>query len=156
MKTVNQHRTNPKQLVLEITEGLFLENLDEVVTKMKQIKALGFSFSIDDFGTGYSSLSYLKQLPIDELKIDRSFVIALEEQGLSQSLVETIYAVATQMQLRVVAEGVETNEQANLLNTLPAIVQQGYLHGKPDLAEHWLERWQSKPEPSTELASAPQ
>lgn len=143
MAIVHKHQVNPKQLILEITEGLFLENLTEVIAKMNEIKALGFSFSIDDFGTGYSSLSYLKQLPIDELKIDRAFVIALAEQGLAQSLVETIYAVATRMQLRVVAEGVETSEQADLLNTLPDIVQQGYLYGKPELAEEWLSRWQA-------------
>ena len=144
MSVIRAHHIKPSQLILEITEGLFLENLDEVVSKMKLLKDLGFSLSIDDFGTGYSSLSYLKQLPVDELKIDRAFVTALEEQGLSQSLVETIYVVATKMQMRVVAEGVETDYQASLLNTLPDIVQQGYLYGKPELAASWVAHWRDK------------
>lgn len=115
-----------------------MENLDEVTQKMKQLKAMGFRFSIDDFGTGYSSLSYLKHLPIDELKIDRAFVTAMGEEGLSQSLVETIYAVATKMHLHIVAEGVETQAQSDMLKALPGIIQQGYYHSRPEDADDWL------------------
>lgn len=128
----------PSSLILEITESLFMENLDEVTQKMKQLKAMGFRFSIDDFGTGYSSLSYLKHLPIDELKIDRAFVTAMGEEGLSQSLVETIYAVATKMHLHIVAEGVETQAQSDMLKFLPGIIQQGYYHSRPEDADDWL------------------
>jgi PAS domain S-box-containing protein/diguanylate cyclase (GGDEF)-like protein len=128
----------PSSLILEITESLFMENLDEVTQKMKQLKAMGFRFSIDDFGTGYSSLSYLKHLPIDELKIDRAFVTAMGEEGLSQSLVETIYAVATKMHLHIVAEGVETQAQSDMLKALPGIIQQGYYHSRPEDADYWL------------------
>lgn len=128
----------PSSLILEITESLFMENLDEVTQKMKQLKAMGFRFSIDDFGTGYSSLSYLKHLPIDELKIDRAFVTAMGEEGLSQSLVETIYAVATKMHLHIVAEGVETQAQSDMLKALPGIIQQGYYHSRPEDADDWL------------------
>ena len=128
----------PSSLILEITESLFMENLDEVTQKMKQLKAMGFRFSIDDFGTGYSSLSYLKHLPIDELKIDRAFVTAMGEEGLSQSLVETIYAVATKMHLHIVAEGVETQAQSDMLKALPGIIQQGYYHSRPEDANDWL------------------
>lgn len=128
----------PSSLILEITESLFMENLDEVTQKMKQLKAMGFRFSIDDFGTGYSSLSYLKHLPIDELKIDRAFVTAMGEEGLSHSLVETIYAVATKMHLHIVAEGVETQAQSDMLKALPGIIQQGYYHSRPEDADDWL------------------
>lgn len=131
-------------MVLEITESLFMENLDEVSEKMKQLKAMGFSFAIDDFGTGYSSLSYLKYLPVDELKIDRAFVSAMSEEGLSKSLVETIYVVAKKLNLRVVAEGVETSEQAAMLHQLPGIIQQGYLHNKPQNGDDWLTQKQAK------------
>lgn len=141
---VQFHQVNPNSLVLEITESLFMENLDEVSEKMKQLKQMGFSFAIDDFGTGYSSLSYLKNLPVDELKIDRAFVSAMSEEGLSQSLVETIYVVAKKLNLRVVAEGVETTAQAKMLHQLPGIIQQGYLHNKPQNGDDWLKQKQAK------------
>ncbi len=134
----------PSSLILEITESLFMENLDEVTQKMKQLKAMGFRFSIDDFGTGYSSLSYLKHLPIDELKIDRAFVTAMGEEGLSQSLVETVYAVATKMHLHVVAEGVETQAQSDMLKSLPGIIQQGYYYSRPEDADEWLAQKKNK------------
>lgn len=135
---------HPSSLILEITESLFMENLDEVTQKMKQLKTMGFRFSIDDFGTGYSSLSYLKHLPIDELKIDRAFVTAMEEEGLSQSLVETIYAVASKMHLHIVAEGVENKKQSEMLKALPGIIQQGYFHNRPEDADGWLQQKSSQ------------
>jgi PAS domain S-box-containing protein/diguanylate cyclase (GGDEF)-like protein len=135
---VQAHQVKPEYLVLEITESLFMENLDEVMQKMIQLKTMGFSFSIDDFGTGYSSLSYLKQLPVDELKIDRAFITAMSKEGLSQSLVETIYVVASKMRLRVVAEGVEVEEQVAQLRALPNIIQQGYFYSKPEDGDRWL------------------
>jgi len=141
---INSNQINPACLMLEITESLFMENLDEVKHKMQQLKDIGFSFSIDDFGTGYSSLSYLKHLPINELKIDRAFVTAMEEEGLSQSLVETIYAVASKMQLAIVAEGVENEAQSQMLKQLPGIIQQGYFHSKPENADQWLLRKANK------------
>jgi EAL domain-containing protein (putative c-di-GMP-specific phosphodiesterase class I) len=135
---VQAHQVKPEYVVLEITESLFMENLDEVMQKMVQLKTMGFSFSIDDFGTGYSSLSYLKQLPVDELKIDRAFITAMSKEGLSQSLVETIYVVASKMCLRVVAEGVEVEDQVMQLRALPNIIQQGYFYSKPEDGDGWL------------------
>lgn len=140
----------PASLILEITESLFIENLDEVTQKMKQLKAMGFRFSIDDFGTGYSSLSYLKHLPIDELKIDRAFITAMGEEGLSQSLVETIYAVATKMHLHIVAEGVETQAQSDMLKAFPGIIQQGYYHSRPEDADDWLAQKTNKSQTNTQ------
>lgn len=140
---LNRYTLNNCRLVLEITEGLFIENIEEVSTKMHQLKQLGIEFSIDDFGTGYSSLSYLKQLPVDELKIDRSFIEPLEHSDLKDSLVETIYTVANKMQLRIVAEGVETEQQLKQLQSLGSMIYQGYYFGKPEPVSSFLTHWSS-------------
>lgn len=126
-------------LTLEVTEGLVIDNLDEVVAKMRQLAALGLSFSLDDFGTGYSSLAHLKRLPIAELKIDKTFVQDAPASPENAALVEAILAVAGHMGLRVVAEGVETPTQARFLQErAPDIIMQGYLFGKPAPADEWL------------------
>jgi len=123
---------------LEITESLIIDNLDEVVDKMQELRQFGCRFSIDDFGTGYSSLSYLKHLPIHELKIDQSFVQDVSTDSDSAALVETILAVAEKMQLQVVAEGVETEEQLNFLSSRADLLYQGYYFSKPQPAEEWF------------------
>lgn len=132
---------DPSHLTLEITEGLVIDGIDAVVTKMEILAALGLHFSIDDFGTGYSSLSYIKRLPIHELKIDKSFVQDAPLDPNDAALVETILSVARHMRLQVVAEGVETIEQADFLNARANLIHQGYLYGKPEPAEVWLARW---------------
>lgn len=133
---------DPLNLTLEITESLFLDNLNAVVAKMIELAALGIHFSIDDFGTGYSSLAYLKRLPIHELKIDKTFVQDAPNDPNDAALVEAILAVATHLRLRVIAEGVETEEQARFLNVRATVIHQGYLYGKPEPALTWLTRWQ--------------
>ncbi len=133
---------DPARLTLEITESLFINNMQEVIAKMDELVAVGIHFSIDDFGTGYSSLSYLKMLPIQELKIDKSFVQDAPTDSNDAILVETILAVAAHMHLSVVAEGVETDEQASFLNARAEVLHQGYLFGRPEPAEYWLEKWQ--------------
>lgn len=134
---------DPHNLTLEITESLFLDNLNAVVAKMIELAALGIHFSIDDFGTGYSSLAYLKRLPIHELKIDKTFVQDAPNDPNDAALVEAILAVATHLRLRVVAEGVETEEQARFLNARATVIHQGYLYGKPKPAPTWLARWKT-------------
>ncbi|WP_083446956.1 EAL domain-containing protein [Azoarcus sp. CIB] len=131
----------PARLTLEITEGLIIDNVSDVVAKMNELSALGVRFSIDDFGTGYSSLAYLKRLPIDELKIDKTFVQDAPHDPSDAALVETILAVARHLQLKVVAEGVETTEQAEFLNSRGQVVHQGYLFGRPAPADEWVARW---------------
>jgi diguanylate cyclase (GGDEF)-like protein/PAS domain S-box-containing protein len=131
---------DPSLLMLEVTEGLMIENVDAVVAKMSELSALGIHFSVDDFGTGYSSLAYLKRMPIHELKIDKSFVQDAPSDPNDSALVETIISVARHLHLRVVAEGVETPAQADLLKAQGATVFQGYLFGKPEPAESWLAR----------------
>ena len=131
----------PNALIIEITESLFLDNFDEVVQKMRSLKTLGVLFSIDDFGTGYSSLSYLQHLPVDEVKIDRAFVLAMDEYGMDRSLVSSIYAMAQQMHLAVVVEGVETEQQLDRLSVLKHIRIQGFLFAKPQDYQIWHTQW---------------
>lgn len=135
--TLASHSVDPRRLTLEITEGLLIEDLNATAAKMQELSALGLRFSVDDFGTGYSSLAYLKQLPIHELKIDKVFI---QDAPNDPTLVESILAVAKHMHLDVVAEGVETAAQADLLKTRHRVYQQGYLYGKPAPAAEWLQR----------------
>lgn len=132
---------DPTRLTLEITESLFIDNLSDVVAKMTELVTLGIHFSIDDFGTGYSSLAYIKRLPIDELKIDKTFVQDAPTDSNDAALVETILAVADHMRLKVVAEGVETEAQSKFLNERATVIHQGYLYGRPEPAEKCLEKW---------------
>jgi PAS domain S-box-containing protein/diguanylate cyclase (GGDEF)-like protein len=134
---------NPQGLMLEITESLFLDDFEDVVEKMKILKAFGVRFSIDDFGTGYSSLSYLQHLPVDEVKIDRAFILSMDQLGTEHSLVSTIYAMAQQMDLQVVAEGIETEEQCAQLAKFAKMDMQGFLFAKPQDNQAWLENWQT-------------
>jgi diguanylate cyclase (GGDEF)-like protein/PAS domain S-box-containing protein len=122
---------NPHRLKLELTESVLLGDVEAVVHKMTQLRARGVRFSIDDFGTGYSSLSYLKRLPIDELKIDRSFVHDVMTDPNDAIIVRTILVLAESLSLKVVAEGVETPEQHRFLLDNGCRLFQGYLFGKP-------------------------
>ena len=132
---------DPTLLTLEVTEGLVIDDFDDVVAKMRALVALGVEFSLDDFGTGYSSLAYLKRLPIRELKIDRSFVRDASNNADDGALVEAILSVARHFGMRVVAEGVETQAQADFLVAhAPAIVYQGFLFSRPEPAADWLAR----------------
>ncbi|SFR52528.1 EAL domain-containing protein [Thiomicrospira sp. ALE5] len=140
-KWLAESAAQPNGLMIEITESLFLDELQMVVNKMNELKSLGVQFSIDDFGTGYSSLSYLQQLPVDELKIDRSFILTMTESNESVSLVPTIYAMAQQMNLRVIAEGIETPAQAAQLAQFEHLELQGYLFGKPAEFKDWFAQW---------------
>ena len=144
MKAVlEQQGVNPAQLMLEVTEGLFLNDIDSVSAKMQELRQLGLRFSIDDFGTGYSSLAYLKRLPVSEIKIDRSFVQDAPKDPDDAALIEAILAVADKMQLQVVAEGVETLEQAEFLKARSnTILFQGYFYGRPAPVQDWLTGWQ--------------
>jgi EAL domain-containing protein (putative c-di-GMP-specific phosphodiesterase class I) len=118
-------------LELEITESLIMENVKHNIASLRAIREMGVSIAIDDFGTGFSSLAYLAKLPVDTLKIDRSFVIdmALSPEGLA--LVSTIISLAHALRLKVVAEGVEFDEQSRLLRLLNCDEMQGYLFSKP-------------------------
>ena len=121
----------PGNLILEITESMLMGDVEENAKILNEIKALGVSFSLDDFGTGYSSLSYLKKLPIDELKIDRSFLMDVPEASDDSAIVKAIIAMAHSLGQIVVAEGVEKKEQLDFLKRLDCDIIQGYYYSKP-------------------------
>ncbi len=118
-------------LELEITEGMIMGDIKQAIASLHAIRALGISIAIDDFGTGFSSLSYLSKLPIDSLKIDRAFIVGMTEDAQGLSLVSTIINLAHSLQLKVVAEGVETEAQSKLLRLLKCDEMQGFLFSKP-------------------------
>ncbi len=120
----------PGSLKLEITEGVIMAQADTVADKLNQLKALGVKLSIDDFGTGYSSLSYLQTFPVDTLKVDRSFVMKMGHPE-SREIVKTIIMLAHNLNLDVVAEGIETQAQAQLLKEMNCEYGQGYLYARP-------------------------
>ncbi len=122
---------NPKNLKLELTESMLVDNVDEVISKMTELKSHGLSFALDDFGTGYSSLAYLKRLPLDQLKIDRAFVRDMLVDLTSGAIAQTIISLGRAMDLSVMAEGVETEEQRGFLAGLGCHSFQGYLFSRP-------------------------
>jgi diguanylate cyclase (GGDEF)-like protein/PAS domain S-box-containing protein len=130
--------TNPHLLKLELTESLLADDVDDTIAKMAELKAEGIGFSLDDFGTGYSSLSYLKRLPLDQLKIDQSFVRDVFTDANDAAIVRTVVALGKSLGLEVIAEGVETEAQHNFLRGLGCHVYQGYLFGRPVPIEEFL------------------
>ena len=126
---------DPRQLKLEITESLMLDDAEDTIAKMTALKARGVCFSLDDFGTGYSSLSYLKRLPLDQLKIDQSFVRDVFTDANDAAIVRAIMALAQSLDLSVIAEGVETEAQRDFLASQGCHAYQGYLIGRPETAE---------------------
>jgi diguanylate cyclase (GGDEF)-like protein len=128
---VLQHGINPMSLKLELTESLVLDNVEDTIIKMKALKEFGVGFSMDDFGTGYSSLSYLKRLPLDQLKIDQSFVRDITTDHGDMVMVMTIVDLGMNFEVDVIAEGVETEAQMTQLHRFGCGSFQGYLFGKP-------------------------
>ncbi len=132
---------NPANLWLELTESLLVENIEEVIAKMKELKSRGLKFSLDDFGTGYSSLAYLKKLPLSQLKIDRSFVRDVVTDESSAAIAQTVISLSAAMGLPVIAEGIETEEQRQFLTRLGCQNFQGYLFGRPLPLDQFEQKW---------------
>ena len=126
---------SPSRLDLEVTEGLLLEDVEDVVTTMQALRDLGVHMVLDDFGTAHANLSYLRGFPFDTVKIDRSFLRALSNDRQARALVEAMLAMARALGLDVIGEGVETPEQLALLNLLQCRWVQGYLLGRPASSE---------------------
>ena len=131
LNTLQISGANPQLLKLEITETLLANNIPDVKAKIKELQQHGVTFSIDDFGTGYSSLSYLKQLPINQLKIDQGFVRDIVNSYNDRAIAQAVITLADSMELQVIAEGVETEAQRALLQSMGCNTYQGYLFGKP-------------------------
>lgn len=136
--TLEAQEIRGDHLIFEVTEGLFIDNLQETIARMSKLSALGIRFSIDDFGTGYSSLNYLKRLPLYELKIDKSFVQDIPGDANGTAIVGSILSMAKQFGLKVVAEGVETEEQANYLIANDCDSMQGFLYSRPTAPDLWI------------------
>jgi EAL domain-containing protein (putative c-di-GMP-specific phosphodiesterase class I) len=128
---------DPAKLKLELTESILALDIDDINSKMVELKAQGVTFALDDFGTGYSSLAYLKQLPLDELKIDQSFVRDILIDSNDEAIARMIIALAASMGLDVIAEGVETGQQKQMLQNMGCFKYQGYLISKPVAAEQF-------------------
>ncbi|HET7776114.1 MAG TPA: EAL domain-containing protein, partial [Azospira sp.] len=136
---LQRHGVMPQRLKLELTESVVLANVDEVIGRMQELKAMGISFALDDFGTGYSSLSYLKRLPIDQVKIDQGFVRDVVENPDDAAIVEAIIGLGDTLHLAVIAEGVESAEQRAFLARRSCAAYQGFLFARPMPAEDFEE-----------------
>ncbi|RUO42812.1 sensor domain-containing diguanylate cyclase [Aliidiomarina taiwanensis] len=142
LTAIERAGANSCGLVLEITEGLVVEDLSGSIEKMKALQTHGVQFSIDDFGTGYSSLTYIRELPAQELKIDQSFIRGVPESKADIAMIESILTVAKNLRIRVLAEGIETAEQAEFCKQRN-MWGQGYYYDKPKPHADWCEAWLS-------------
>jgi len=139
---LKQHHVNPQRLRLELVESGLMQDAKASIALLQHLRALGVELSIDDFGTGYSSLAYLQQLPVTELKIDRSFIIDINAQPMSQRLVKTMIDMGHGMDLLVTAEGIETAAERDTLKALGCDVMQGYFGSRPlygDKLQAWFD-----------------
>ena len=131
MLLIHKHKVNPEWIELELTESGIMRNIDDAVHKIKELKAFGFTFSIDDFGTGYSSLAYLKELPVDMIKIDQSFVFSMNENKGDAMIVESVVAIGKTFNFKILAEGVENKEALQHLSDIKCDYYQGNYASKP-------------------------
>jgi len=152
---VSRHGINPSLLKLELTESLLLEDVEEIIATMTTLRETGVQFSLDDFGTGYSSLMYLKRLPLNQLKIDQSFVRDLITDVSDQAIVHTIIAMAKSLSLDIIAEGVETEEQLQFLLNKGCTCYQGYLFGRPLPIQQFEDLLKMRVYEAEQLAIAP-
>lgn len=129
--TLARHRFPPSALQLEITESLLLIDFEQAEERLSHFRALGIRIALDDFGAGYSSLSYIRRLPLDVIKIDRSFARDISSDGQAEAVVKAIVQLAQALDLHIIAEGIETESQALRLTSCGCFVQQGYLFGRP-------------------------
>lgn len=130
IRTIDSFNVNPQLIEFEITESILMDNPDSVIEVLNQLKAHGIQISLDDFGTGFSSLSYLNQLPLNSMKIDRAFIQDMDS-GNGKTIVQTILSLGQKLKLATIAEGVETETQAQYLSDLGCNIIQGYLYSKP-------------------------
>jgi len=145
--TLEETGLEAKYLDVELTESLALKDIDHAISQMQEIKNLGVKLSMDDFGTGYSSLSYIQMLPISLLKLDRSFIVYLEDDEISREIVSAVIRIAKSKKIETIAEGIETVGQGEILKKSGCDYAQGYFFGKPmpaDRFEEFLRTRQAK------------
>lgn len=130
-KALLRHNLAPQYLEIELTESMALMDIDETISRMNELRAAGILLAMDDFGTGYSSLSYLQRLPFTMVKLDRAFVVHMDEDPVVQEIIHSVARIAAAKQIKTIAEGVETPEQAQALRDVGCDYVQGYLYGKP-------------------------
>lgn len=150
-RLLDETGADPTHIGLEITESAVVDNLTDAKSKMHALKAMGLHFSVDDFGTGYSSLAYLKELPLDALKIDRSFVRDITTDANDAAIVQTIISMASNLSLAVIAEGVETQEQLDFLHNHHCYVYQGFLLSRPLPADEFIRFCRSRLLPNVKV-----
>lgn len=143
MLCLKRHNLNEGELELEVTESVAMNNPEQAIDQLRTLRKLGVHLAIDDFGTGYSSLAYLKMLPIQTIKLDRTFVQDIETDANDAAISAATLALAHSLGLKVVAEGVETEAQRDFLAAHNCDILQGYLFGKPEPAAFWTEKWQT-------------
>ncbi len=136
-----QTGARPDKLKLELTETMLIDDLDDAIRNISELKAMGVDVALDDFGTGYSSLAYLKRLPLAQLKIDQTFVADVLKDPVAAAIARTIIGLGHSLDLNVIAEGVETEEQREWLRQEGCLAYQGYLFGRPETAEQLQHRW---------------
>jgi EAL domain-containing protein (putative c-di-GMP-specific phosphodiesterase class I) len=132
---------DPRHIILEVTETMLMRDVDQSIDTLKKLRDLNIRVSIDDFGTGYSSLAYLRDLPVDEIKIDRSFILNILKDETDKRIVKTLIDLAHAMELSVVAEGIESKELAECLTAIGCDIGQGYHFGRPVSAKMFEDRW---------------
>lgn len=133
-----EYEVEPRLVELELTESALMQNFDEVLQTLKEVKSLGVSLAIDDFGTGFSSLSYLRRFPIDRLKIDQSFVRDIQSTPVNESIARAIVALAKSLSLDIIAEGIEKPSENAVLELMGCPEGQGYLFAKPLSADDFV------------------
>jgi len=131
METLNLHKVSPNRLMLEITEGMLIDDMERTIHILNRLQKLGFKISIDDFGTGYSSLAYLNRLPVNEVKIDRCFIETLTNEPSTQGVIDTVVSLSKHLNFDVIAEGIEEVSQLEIMKTKKVKGFQGYLFAKP-------------------------
>ena len=144
VNTVQEHGLDARQLEIEVTETAFINLADDVLEKLSGLREAGFGLALDDFGTGYSSLTYLRRLPLDVVKIDRSFVADLSTDARATTLLKGVMQLLSELDFHVVAEGIETDEQARLLRSIGCSTGQGYLYYKPIPASEFMQLYTNR------------
>ena len=135
IQVLKHYNMPPDMIELEITESVFIDDMNDVVAKMNVLRDMGIRFSMDDFGTGFSSLSYLRRLPIDTLKIDKTFIDCVVTDNPTRTIAETIIDLGKKLGFHTIAEGVEDEVQFDLLRDIGCDNIQGYYMGKPMVSE---------------------